>query len=677
MTTRSRSIAVLAVLFLVVLLSAVPIHAEANSPTVQPELVRLRYVEGDVRFNRGDKNGPNLAKTWEKAQVDQPIEAGYALSTGEGRAEVEFESGSVIYIAPKSVVLFDQLDASTDLLKTRIELVAGTLTTDVVSNPREHFKIDTPTALVSVDYPESSYIRIDAYLDGSVITPQGDGGSRVSNNGGPKMQVIKGQRIVFEGDGPMRTEGAGPLDGPTDWDKWVAARVTKRDATMNATLKASGFTSPQFGLADLYEEGKFYACPPYGTCWEPKAASDGQNAEPSQPSAPDLTKPVSGTGPAVNNRRGRGPMLELTSWSPRSQEGAVPLPTQSPSAGPAGQSAAPSTATTPGFTPRDVPYLLSWDQCPDPNWVVTVAKAKTQAEYDRLTQLYNERMKFNWNLVNMGVCNYGRYYHHDGQVRIVIYHHRHHHRVHWVKQNGKVGFVLPHPRDEKGKPPVNLKHGVFLASEKQGGKFRLVDFDSKAKVDWHVNAPKEFRGEFPRATAMERPEIGARVMNASHLDPKFTSATGKEAGIRYSYKSKSFEMEGKPAGGKSEKPVAVASLNVRGEFGAANHGGSTLFGGREGGGRSGGLYSGGNGGYRGGGGGYAGGHASGGGYGGGGRSGGGSGYSGGGGGYSGGGGGHSSGGGGSSGGGSFGGGGGGGSSGGGSGGGGGGGGGRK
>jgi hypothetical protein len=60
--------------------------AMATTPTPQSEaqLVRLSYVEGDVRFNRGDGKNPDLKKPWEQAEVNLPIGKGFALATGDG-----------------------------------------------------------------------------------------------------------------------------------------------------------------------------------------------------------------------------------------------------------------------------------------------------------------------------------------------------------------------------------------------------------------------------------------------------------------------------------------------------------------------------------------------------------------------------------------------------------------
>src|SRR5579862_4344535 len=88
-------------------LTATEIFAE-TAPS-EPQLVRLSYVQGDVRFNRGDGKRPDLKKPWETAQENLPIEQGFALATGTGRAEVELESGELIYLADNSVLLFKQL----------------------------------------------------------------------------------------------------------------------------------------------------------------------------------------------------------------------------------------------------------------------------------------------------------------------------------------------------------------------------------------------------------------------------------------------------------------------------------------------------------------------------------------------------------------------------------------
>ena len=122
------------------------VAAVATAPAQgEPQLVRISYMQGDVRFNRGDAKQPNLKKPWEQADANLPIAENYALATGaDGRAEIEFESGSVIYVAENSVVLFEQLTATNGTPLTRLELVSGTITTGVKTVPGEFFIVDVP-----------------------------------------------------------------------------------------------------------------------------------------------------------------------------------------------------------------------------------------------------------------------------------------------------------------------------------------------------------------------------------------------------------------------------------------------------------------------------------------------------------------------------------------------------
>src|SRR5580658_3990103 len=122
-----------------------PTSMVAAAAQREPQLVRVRYMQGDVRFNRGDAKQPNLKKPWEQADVNLPIAENYALATGgDGRAEIEFEGGSVIYVAENSLVLFERLTATNGTPLTQLELVSGTITTGVRTVPGEIFVVDVP-----------------------------------------------------------------------------------------------------------------------------------------------------------------------------------------------------------------------------------------------------------------------------------------------------------------------------------------------------------------------------------------------------------------------------------------------------------------------------------------------------------------------------------------------------
>jgi hypothetical protein len=247
-----------------------PTSMVAAAAQREPQLVRVRYMQGDVRFNRGDAKQPNLKKPWEQADVNLPIAENYALATGgDGRAEIEFEGGSVIYVAENSVVLFAQLTATNGMPVTRLELVSGTITAGARTVPGEIFIVDGPIGEFRITYPENSFVRLDSYLDGMVFTPQAEAGLDFGQNGPKTIHVAKGQSLTYEdGQGARIGDGA-ESTAPNGWDEWVAVRYRARNTAMQAALKASGLAAPIPGLTDMYAGGTFSACAPYGMCWEP------------------------------------------------------------------------------------------------------------------------------------------------------------------------------------------------------------------------------------------------------------------------------------------------------------------------------------------------------------------------------------------------------------------------
>ncbi|MGA7646441.1 MAG: FecR domain-containing protein, partial [Terriglobales bacterium] len=91
--------AVLAAAFLVV-------SASAES---KARIVRLSEVQGTVRLDRAAGDG------FDKAFLNLPVVEGSRLKTGkDGRAEVEFEDGSALRLAPDSEVDFGRLALGND-----------------------------------------------------------------------------------------------------------------------------------------------------------------------------------------------------------------------------------------------------------------------------------------------------------------------------------------------------------------------------------------------------------------------------------------------------------------------------------------------------------------------------------------------------------------------------------
>jgi FecR protein len=249
-------------LSLLLLVPAATFASDTSSSAnfVEPEIVQLAYVEGDVRLSTGDDKNGAIGKTWVEAQPGIPIEQGFNLSTAAGKAVIELEDGSVIYLADNSTLVFKELATIDDAPTTGIELVTGTATVDVHPLPKGEFVLETPNSdNVSLTAPKSALLRVDSYLDGMAVTPQLD---TAVSQAGNTTRLHAGQKVIYNDVGlPIVANGA-KLPPPDPWDQWVASRVALRQTDIAAALKASGLSAPVPELVELYKTGTFFSCPP-------------------------------------------------------------------------------------------------------------------------------------------------------------------------------------------------------------------------------------------------------------------------------------------------------------------------------------------------------------------------------------------------------------------------------
>jgi len=398
------------------------------------EIVLLEYVEGDVRLSTGV--GKNK-RAWVQAEAGIPIEEGAVLVTGNGRTEVDFQNGSVLFLADNSMLSFGELSDFAGAIRTGLMLLSGTATIDVQPARSDVFRIQSPSLdAVTVTYPEKTYVRFESFRNGAKVTPQQDTG--VSTNELQQTQVRAGQTMTYE-DGKLVDDGAGTSHAPTDWDQWVGTRIDARRDAIAAALKATGLASPIPWLAYLSENGNFFPCQPYGTCWQSKVQtpeSQPQNAQNSQSST------------------------EKTSFSPCSE----------------------TKVLDPGTK----------------KWI---------EQYEITTQYWD------WAL-----CGSGRWIYQNNNYVLVLPNKKlndkwqRHSTVAWVRVGNETGFVPKNPGDKSGHPPINLKYGLFVPSNKPGQPGERVSVNPSDKVKLLANAPEEFRefsSYFPPA---QLPKINPDVL---------------------------------------------------------------------------------------------------------------------------------------------------------------------
>jgi hypothetical protein len=571
--------------------------------------VRVSWVQGDVRLSRGDGKHTDLNKPWEQLQGGELLDQGFAVATAMGRAEIAFEDGSTVHLAENSLLLFRELSATGDRVVTRMTLPSGTATFALQAAPSESFFIETPTDQIKLSASEGLFARMDAYLDATAITAQGEKGEVMVRTGFPKLIMPKGQTFFFQGGtviqiadptlgassrdrhawfssnlsdllsiaSAARTSGLAPLvpgglileslpsvrsaiphsslaqalqelppsstadsGAEGDWDSWVSSRVQERARVSAAALKASGLSSPVPGLNDLYRNGSFFECAPYGTCWEPTPETQQATPETSQPNAqsPAQIAPNSGFQP------------QTVEWTER-----VP-------------------GVCDSFTSRRVSRLAHTQQ-----ELVELLRQKDAAERAALGTAFSTS------------CWDGVWIQHRGHYARVLPSNLHPgcklgshckpvHPPHplWVRAGNKIGLVPRHPSDVKGKPPINLKNGIFVPSAKPGEPLQHVALEPSQKIKILDKTPRELHLNLAtHAPSASAPQIRARLMQDATRGKSVTAANHADSRIVYDYKTQKFMMPATASAGAKSRFVPVGGISSNGKVGSFADGRSSHY----------------------------------------------------------------------------------------------------
>ncbi len=484
------------------------IMSEHHTDTMYPQIARLSYVEGDVRIARGEKKKHDKNSGWEQAAVDLPLETGYSLVTGNGRAEIELEDASTIYLAENSVLTLNDLHTVGGIPYTDAALLTGTVTLHVKPYVAgESFVLHMPTDGLMTRYPQVTDLRVSSYTDGIAITSLGNG--TLGLTGAKCGQVLGlGQTYYFK-DG-KRTIDAGPIQPPdfSAWDKWVADRYTERSAAMAEMLKASGLATPLPGMAEMQGKGTFVDCQPYGTCWEPPAApATGQVAQANPPDE----KPVE-SGPDTNPQNSPPPGTQ-----PARNIKFVGKP-------------------TPAQPPAQWADMISMFPCvPGEVQAQMILSLYPGTSLTSFRSAYWDPPRWAW-----AVCHAGTWIYRKNRYMWVAGRPHHHPPVHWIRYGNRVAFVPTHPRDVKDQPPVNHKNPVFVVSNKDGRVIEKIDFPTGHPVELLKDPPRGLRTSYaPPLQRAEEPRMAAHSLKDLQT-ARSTAVRSAPVAITFNHKTQTF-----------------------------------------------------------------------------------------------------------------------------------------
>jgi hypothetical protein len=223
-------------------------------------IVRLSYVDGAVRLDNGHG--------YESATMNVPLAEHDWLQTGpDGWAEVQMEDGSIIRLAPDTVIAFTELGRSAS---------GGTITTVDLDQGEAEFKIakhDDSDFQVTVKKNTLALNRAGTFRVSStnadpleVAVWKGEIGVRDAENGG-EIAVQKNETFVLNPNDP----GQYALDKGADADDLDQWSKQRDDALSTYAAAGQGYAqSPyQYGESDLNYYGQYYDVPGYGEVWQP------------------------------------------------------------------------------------------------------------------------------------------------------------------------------------------------------------------------------------------------------------------------------------------------------------------------------------------------------------------------------------------------------------------------
>ena len=231
--------------------------------------VRLSYVDGTVSLSQG---GQVIAS---QAAANTPLLEGMQLATADdGRAEIQFEDGSVARIAPNSTLTLKVLRGQGASGDAALELNRGLgyfdlQGTDQIGQIRVLFGDSVATV--------SGFTVMRVTMD----TPPGSvavfsGNAHLEGDGGLSLDLHGGESVALDANSPGNYNLADNIK-PDSWDTWNSDRDQALNAESSsqtgAEAELDGGDNSNPAWNDLDANGDWYNVPGQGYVWSPYDAA--------------------------------------------------------------------------------------------------------------------------------------------------------------------------------------------------------------------------------------------------------------------------------------------------------------------------------------------------------------------------------------------------------------------
>ena len=238
--------------------------AIAQQAAPQARAVRLSSVDGQVQLAQGNQV---LAA---QALANAPLFEGTQVTTSDdGRAEIQFEDGSVARISPNSSLALSALRSS----ETTVTLNTGLGYFEIQSSTQpSNFKVRFGDTTVSAAGFTVLRVNLDD-LPGEVAVFSGN--AHVDGANGLAVDMHGGETVKLNGDTPGNYTLSEAIE-PDSWDTWNSDRdqaLTAQEAQQTpATSGLPNSSNPAW--SDLDANGNWYNVPDQGYVWSPYEAEN-------------------------------------------------------------------------------------------------------------------------------------------------------------------------------------------------------------------------------------------------------------------------------------------------------------------------------------------------------------------------------------------------------------------
>ena len=219
----------------------------------QARIVRLSDVQGSVQIDK------NTGLGFENAFLNLPITQGTQLRTGEnGRAEVEFEDGSAMRLAPNTEVEFSSLGLDDSGKRvSQVSLVEGMAY--VNWRGKDEFMLDFSHQTLTLDHP--AHFRADTSATAAHLAVFK--GEVAFDGPAGKVTVAKNKTATFDASDDDQSKVSDGI-GEAALDSWDRNAISYYDQYARNNSSPYGY-----GLSDLNYYGSYIGVPGYGMLWQP------------------------------------------------------------------------------------------------------------------------------------------------------------------------------------------------------------------------------------------------------------------------------------------------------------------------------------------------------------------------------------------------------------------------